>query len=207
MFCKKGVLKNFAKFTGKHLCQSLFFNKDAGWDLTQTSRSHQVTRSVYIRVFKTLKKRLCNRCFLVNFTKFLKGRYTEIFFFQGISWNIVSGSFHGTWNNFMKYFYFSIQHSGAAVQMCSVKKAFLEISQNSQENTCTRSLFFNKVAGLRPESLFLKKPQAQVFSCEFCGISNNIFLQNTSGGCFWTFIAYASISSIKKLCLQKKDIV
>ena len=27
MFCKKGVLKNFAKFTGKHLCQSLIFNK------------------------------------------------------------------------------------------------------------------------------------------------------------------------------------
>ena len=27
---KKGVLKNFAKFTGKHLCQSLFFNKVAG---------------------------------------------------------------------------------------------------------------------------------------------------------------------------------
>ena len=24
---KKGALKNFAKFTGKHLCQSLFFNK------------------------------------------------------------------------------------------------------------------------------------------------------------------------------------
>ena len=27
MFCKKGALKNFAKFTGKHLCQSLIFNK------------------------------------------------------------------------------------------------------------------------------------------------------------------------------------
>ena len=26
----KCVLKNFAKFTGEHLCQSLFFNKDAG---------------------------------------------------------------------------------------------------------------------------------------------------------------------------------
>ena len=27
-FCKKiGALKNFAKCTGKHLCQSLFFNK------------------------------------------------------------------------------------------------------------------------------------------------------------------------------------
>ena len=27
---RKGVLKNFAKFTGKHLCHSLFFNKVAG---------------------------------------------------------------------------------------------------------------------------------------------------------------------------------
>ena len=27
---KKGVLRNFAKFAGKHLCQSLFFNKVAG---------------------------------------------------------------------------------------------------------------------------------------------------------------------------------
>ena len=27
---RKGVLKNFAKYTGKHLCQSLFFNKVAG---------------------------------------------------------------------------------------------------------------------------------------------------------------------------------
>ena len=30
VFCKKGVLRNFAKVTGKHLCQSLFFNKVAG---------------------------------------------------------------------------------------------------------------------------------------------------------------------------------
>ena len=30
VFCKKGALRNFAKFTGKHLCQSLFFNKVAG---------------------------------------------------------------------------------------------------------------------------------------------------------------------------------
>ena len=27
VFCKKGVLRNFKKFTGKHLCQSLFLNK------------------------------------------------------------------------------------------------------------------------------------------------------------------------------------
>ena len=27
VFCKRGARRNFAKFTGKHLCQSLFFNK------------------------------------------------------------------------------------------------------------------------------------------------------------------------------------
>ena len=27
---RRGVLRNFVKFTGKHLCQSLFFNKVAG---------------------------------------------------------------------------------------------------------------------------------------------------------------------------------
>ena len=30
VFCKKVVLRNFGKFTGKHLCQSLYFDKVAG---------------------------------------------------------------------------------------------------------------------------------------------------------------------------------
>ena len=30
VFCKKGVLRDFTKFTGKHLSQSFFFNKVAG---------------------------------------------------------------------------------------------------------------------------------------------------------------------------------
>ena len=30
VFCKEGVLRNFTKFTGKHLCQNLSFNKVAG---------------------------------------------------------------------------------------------------------------------------------------------------------------------------------
>ena len=55
VFCKKCVLRNFAKFTGKHLCQSLFFNKVAG--LTPAT---------------LLKKRLWHRCFPVNFAKFLE---------------------------------------------------------------------------------------------------------------------------------------
>ena len=36
VFCKKGALRNFIKFTGKHLCQSLFFNKVADTFLNKT---------------------------------------------------------------------------------------------------------------------------------------------------------------------------
>ena len=44
---RKGVLRNFAKFTGKHLCKNLFFNKVA-------------------------VNKLWHRCFPVNFAKFLR---------------------------------------------------------------------------------------------------------------------------------------
>ena len=47
VFCKKGFLTNFAKFTGKHLCQSL-------------------------RPATLLKKSHWHRCFPVNFAKFLR---------------------------------------------------------------------------------------------------------------------------------------
>ena len=54
---------------------------------------------------------------------------------------------------------------------------FLKISQNSQEKHLCQSLFFDKVAGLRPEAcMFIKKETlAQVFSCKFCEISENTF--------------------------------
>ena len=54
------------------------------------------------------------------------------------------------------------------------KKGFLEISQISQESTCARVSFFNKVPN------FIKKETlAQVFSCEFCEILKNTFLHRT----------------------------
>ena len=53
-FLEKRCFKNFAKFTGKHPCQSVFFNKVAGLGLELYQ-----------------KKRLWHRCFLVNFAKIL----------------------------------------------------------------------------------------------------------------------------------------
>ena len=50
VFCKKSVLGNFAKFAGKHLCQSLFLNKVAG---------------------------LRHGCFPDNFAKFLRKPFSQ----------------------------------------------------------------------------------------------------------------------------------
>ena len=63
-------------------------------------------------------------------------------------------------------------------QRCSVKKVFLEISQNSQENTCVRVSFLIKC---RPKACnFIKKDTlAQVFSFRFCEISKNTFFYRT----------------------------
>ena len=52
---KTGVLRNFAKFTWKHLSQSLFFDKVAD-----------------LRLATLLKKRLWHRCFPMHFVKFLR---------------------------------------------------------------------------------------------------------------------------------------
>ena len=121
-----------------------------------------------------------------------KGRiHCEIFLsrhFMKSSFRVIS------WN--VKYFYFSIQHSEAVVQMCSVKKVFLEISQNSHENTCTRVSFLIKLQtwGLQ---LYLKKSLAQVFSCEFCGISKNTFSYRTP-------LVAASEHSLRMFLINKK---
>ena len=52
---RKGILRNFAKFTGKRLCQSLLFNKVVG-----------------LRPATLFKKRLGHRCSPVNLAKFLR---------------------------------------------------------------------------------------------------------------------------------------
>ena len=64
--------------------------------------------------------------------------------------------------------------SEAVAQRCSVKKVFLEISQNSHENTCARFSFLIK---LHAEACHFinEKTLAQVFSCEFCKVSKNTF--------------------------------
>ena len=65
VFCKNYVLRNFEKFIGSYLCQSLFFNKVTG-----------------LRSTTLLKKRLWHRCFSVNFVEFLR----TLFLTEHLQW-------------------------------------------------------------------------------------------------------------------------
>ena len=60
VFCKKDVLRNFAKSTVKHLCQILFFDKVAG-----------------LRLATLFKKRLWYRFFPENCVKFLRTPFLQ----------------------------------------------------------------------------------------------------------------------------------
>ena len=60
---KKMFIKNLTKFTGKQLCQSLFFNKVAAC---------RVSFLIKLQPATLLKKKFWHRCFPVNFAKILR---------------------------------------------------------------------------------------------------------------------------------------
>ena len=64
----------------------------------------------------------------------------------------------------------------AVTERRSIKKVFLEISQNSKEKTCARVSFLIR---LQAETIFKKETLAQVFSCEFYKIYKNTFSYKT----------------------------
>ena len=75
VFCKKGVLRNFTKFIGKHLCQSLFFNKVAGLSLLFNTKysllSHSLLSHCFLFILMLLIKLLiCISTAILNWTEF-----------------------------------------------------------------------------------------------------------------------------------------
>ena len=70
-------------------------------------------------------------------------------------------------------------NSEAVVRRCSIKKVFLEISQNSQENTCAGKHLCQRL-------FFIKKSLwRRCFPVNFTKFLRTPFLQNSSGGCFF----------------------
>ena len=72
----------------------------------------------------------------------------------------------------------------AVVRRCFVKKVFLEILENSKENTCARVFNF-----IKEETL------AQVFFCEFCEISKNNFFYRTPQVAAFVLIKWTQYNS------------
>ena len=68
-----------------------------------------------------------------------------------------------------------IAYHRSSHRRCSIKNVFLKISQNLQESTCVKISFLIKLHGN-----FIKRGTlAQVFSREFCEISENTFSYRT----------------------------
>ena len=77
----------------------------------------------------------------------------------------------------------------------------LEISQNSQEKTCTTVIFLNKAAGLQI--------LVQVLSCESCEISKNTFftehLWATASIIIWIFTDFCIAIISTKFVAQRRN--
>ena len=99
---RKGVLRNFTKFTGKHLWQSLFFNKVAG-----------------LRPATLLKKRLWHRCFPVKFAKFLRTPFLT----EHLQWLLLKAP------NFISVARFcAVQNTSNYLEKAHLRKPFLQNS-------------------------------------------------------------------------------
>ena len=77
VFCEKGVLRNFAKFTGIHLCQSIFLNKVAG---LRPKACNYIKKETLAQVFA------CEFCEIFNNFFFKK---TPLSAASGITWMIM----------------------------------------------------------------------------------------------------------------------
>ena len=114
---------------------------------------HKKTLLWYLCLSKAFSAFFSLDLFSIIFDSFIQGTFVK------------KGS---TSNNTNRYSFSNTSDAEAVVLRCPVKKVFLKISQNSQENTCARV------------SLLIKlQASGLVFSCEFCEIFKNIVFYRT----------------------------
>ena len=105
------------------------------------------------------------------FFSYLKPSHPELFFWKHLFWKVL----RNLRDNICIGFLFLLK---------------FRLHLNTRGHLC-QSLFFNK-------SLLKKENLAQVLSCEFCEISKNTFLQNTSG----RLLLFSAISVKWKKCRE-----
>ena len=102
------------------------------------------------------------RGFLLNsFVFFIKTKFTHEKFLLSIFW-LKHARLYATFCRYVNVKTLTLSLIRNSHRMCSIKKLFLKLQQNSQENTCARLSFLKKM------------------NFEFCQILKT-FLQNNSG--------------------------
>ena len=118
-----------------------------------TSRRIDVIISTWILLSKSMKSR---RTFHVEFRRRINSESTKMCPLGSV-WRQFTLDWFNAWRS-------------------SIKKAFLKILQNSQENTCTKVSFLIKFQAKAKTYNFIKKDTlAVVFYDELCGIIKNTF--------------------------------
>ena len=198
VYVLKGVLKIYSKFTGEYPCRRVISIK-MFCNFIEITLRHGYSPVTLLHIFRTpFPKNTSERLLLINV-------HCRKFKHEGVKQNLAlrvkimskypRGEFHPSLQDRGKIrvglrFYFGwacIQedkfdqrqgwNSPQVETTCNVplKKVFLKISQNSQENNCARHSF-------RPQASNFTKIEirAQVFSCKFCESFKNTVFYRTS---------------------------
>ena len=168
VFYKIGLLKNFTKFTGKHLCRNPFLNKVPAW-----------------RSATLLKQKLWHMCFLWIFAKFLRtGIFVE---------NLQTAASEKTANELLiqhkKWCYWKPfklfpknvikKHSNKSVQWLYKIAILKNFAKFTSKHLCW-NLFFNEFSGLWPAILFKWRLQHRCFLVNLVKFLTMSFQYNTS---------------------------
>ena len=147
----KAIPRNFAKFTGKHLCQSLFFNKVAG---LRPEACHFIKKGTLARVFSCEFYETSKNSFFYRIP--LVAASEDYFLWRGFE------SVRAQWTNCFNIFMIKISclyEKKSSHRRCSVRKDVLRNFTKFTGNTCAR------VSGCNffTEHLFYRTPLEECF--------------------------------------------
>ena len=130
-------------------------------------------------------EQLINRAPLDDWKTLCNSKYIQLVKLMGNALLLVAPSKdHLSWVFWIQWAQARDESTEAVVWRCFVKKEFLEISQNWQENNCARVSFLIKLHAC--QQLYYKmRLWRRCFPVNFAKFLRTLFLQNTSGGCFW----------------------
>ena len=166
MSCKKGNFKKFSKFTGKILCQSLFFDNTAGlfvfpWNHQETIGF--LTISGYIEI---------GMQFPMNFAKFLRAPFLQ---YQRYAWSI---KYTNAGKFFLLFYLCVFMLETALTGVLRSSKKFCKLHRK----VLVMEFFCSKAMGVVRAS-FLSKTIADVFLWVFSNFAKQLFSEH-----LWTIL-------------------